>query len=87
MLVTPSSIDIPQATLDGLRDRLGADPLARRGPGRGLGLRGASRRDAGPRPIPLLVTHGWPSSFGHFLALEEPDLLAEALRVVFREFR
>jgi pimeloyl-ACP methyl ester carboxylesterase len=109
--VTPFSVDIPQATLDDLRERLGRtrwpdevrdagwDYGARLAEMRelvdywrdgfdwrrqewainafpqfradvdGLGIHFIHQRGAGARPLPLLITHGWPSSFVEMLKL------------------
>ena len=44
----------------------------------GLGIHFVHERGKGPRPIPLLVTHGWPSSFVEMLKLV--PLLADPAR-------
>ena len=44
----------------------------------GVGLHLIHQRGRGPAPLPLLITHGWPSSFVEMLALI--PLLADPAR-------
>ena len=111
MEARPFVIDVPQATLDDLRERLGRTrwPDEVEGAGwdygtslaylrdvveywrtrfdwrreeramnalphfradvDGLGIHFIHARGRGPAPLPLLVTHGWPSSFVEMLPL------------------
>ena len=111
MEARPFVIDVPQATLDDLRERLGRTrwPDEVEGAGwdygtslaylwdvveywrtrfdwrreeramsafphfranvDGLGIHFIHARGSGPAPLPLLVTHGWPSSFVEMLPL------------------
>ncbi|MGH7299705.1 MAG: epoxide hydrolase family protein [Candidatus Rokuibacteriota bacterium] len=111
MEIRPFAVDVAQATLDDLRDRLGRTRwpdevegagwdygaslaymralveywrasfdwrVAERAMNRvphfrarvdGVGIHLVHERGRGPAPLPLLITHGWPSSFVEMLAL------------------
>jgi pimeloyl-ACP methyl ester carboxylesterase len=111
MSIQPFKIDIPQATLDGLRERLARTrwPDEVEGAGwdygtnldylkslvdywqhafdwrvqetmlnsfshfrtdiDGLGIHFIHERGRGPNPLPLILTHGWPSSFFEMLKI------------------
>ena len=38
----------------------------------GLGIHFIHRRGVGPKPLPLVITHGWPGSIAEFVAIIEP---------------
>ena len=81
--IRPFRIDIPQAELDDLRERLARtrwpDQLPEVGWGYGIALDDV--RD---------LAEYWGTSFGrggHFAAMEEPDLLVGDVRSFFRPLR
>src|SRR5215472_544824 len=72
--VTPFRIDIPQADLDDLRDRLARTrwPDQLNGFGQFITAIDGARvhllhvRSASPDALPLIITHGWPGSVVEF---------------------